>query len=68
MVITTCLKPLFCFADVTHRYDCVFWLGDLNFRLAVNRDHVFERLKHPGPETYQHLLQWDQLSQAKQKG
>ncbi|XP_050699159.1 phosphatidylinositol polyphosphate 5-phosphatase type IV-like isoform X2 [Eriocheir sinensis] len=54
--------------DVTHRYDCVFWLGDLNFRLAVNRDHVFERLKQGGPDTYQHLLQWDQLSQARQKG
>ncbi|XP_053642270.1 uncharacterized protein INPP5E isoform X2 [Cherax quadricarinatus] len=54
--------------DVTHRYDSVFWLGDLNFRLAVNRDHVFERLKKAGPETYQHLLQWDQLSQARHKG
>ncbi|XP_045623507.1 uncharacterized protein INPP5E isoform X2 [Procambarus clarkii] len=54
--------------DVTHRYDCVFWLGDLNFRLAVNRDHVFERLKKAGPETYQHLLQWDQLTQARRKG
>ncbi|KAG7161708.1 Inositol polyphosphate 5-phosphatase E-like [Homarus americanus] len=54
--------------DVTHRYDCVFWLGDLNFRLAVNRDHVFERLKNAGPEAYQHLLQWDQLSQARRKG
>lgn len=54
--------------DVTHRYDCVFWLGDLNFRLAVSRDHVFERLKHPGLETYKHLLQWDQLSQAQKKG
>ncbi|XP_042857451.1 inositol polyphosphate 5-phosphatase E-like isoform X3 [Penaeus japonicus] len=54
--------------DVTHRYDCVFWLGDLNFRLAVNREHVFERLKQPGLEAYQHLLQWDQLSQAQQKG
>ncbi|KAK8737230.1 hypothetical protein OTU49_004401 [Cherax quadricarinatus] len=53
--------------DVTHRYDSVFWLGDLNFRLAVNRDHVFERLKKAGPETYQHLLQWDQLSQARHK-
>uniref|UniRef100_A0A0P4VXJ4 Inositol polyphosphate-related phosphatase domain-containing protein n=2 Tax=Scylla olivacea TaxID=85551 RepID=A0A0P4VXJ4_SCYOL len=54
--------------DVTHRYDCVFWLGDLNFRLAVNRDHVFERLKTDTPDTYQHLLQWDQLSQARKKG
>ncbi|XP_037793685.1 inositol polyphosphate 5-phosphatase E-like isoform X5 [Penaeus monodon] len=54
--------------DVTHRYDCVFWLGDLNFRLAVSRDHVFERLKQPGREAYEHLLQWDQLSQAQQKG
>lgn len=54
--------------DVTHRYDCVFWLGDLNFRLAVSRDHVFERLKQPGQEAYEHLLQWDQLSQAQQKG
>lgn len=54
--------------DVTHRYDCVFWLGDLNFRLAVNRDHVFERLKADTPDTYQHLLQWDQLSQARKKG
>ncbi|XP_047482397.1 inositol polyphosphate 5-phosphatase E-like isoform X6 [Penaeus chinensis] len=54
--------------DVTHRFDCVFWLGDLNFRLAVSRDHVFERLKQPGREAYEHLLQWDQLSQAQQKG
>ncbi|XP_045117371.1 phosphatidylinositol polyphosphate 5-phosphatase type IV-like isoform X13 [Portunus trituberculatus] len=54
--------------DVTHRYDCVFWLGDLNFRLAVNRDHVFERLKTDTADTYQHLLQWDQLSQARKKG
>ncbi|KAK4287797.1 hypothetical protein Pmani_039144 [Petrolisthes manimaculis] len=54
--------------DVTYQYDSVFWLGDLNFRLAVNRDHVFEKLKNKKPDTYQHLMQWDQLSQARQKG
>ncbi|XP_064093024.1 inositol polyphosphate 5-phosphatase E-like isoform X2 [Macrobrachium nipponense] len=54
--------------DVTHRYDCVFWLGDLNFRLAVDRDYVLGKLKKPGNDTYQHLLQWDQLSQARNRG
>ncbi|KAK7080074.1 hypothetical protein SK128_011329, partial [Halocaridina rubra] len=53
---------------ITHRYDCVFWLGDLNFRLAMDRDEVFEKLKHSGPDTYQHLLQMDQLSQARKNG
>lgn len=58
----------FLFSDVTYQYDTVFWLGDLNFRLAVNRDHVFEKLKDKKSDTYQHLMQWDQLSQARQKG
>ncbi|XP_066940437.1 inositol polyphosphate 5-phosphatase E isoform X2 [Macrobrachium rosenbergii] len=54
--------------DVTHRYDCVFWLGDLNFRLAVDRDCVLGLLKKPGNDAYQRLLQWDQLSQARNRG
>lgn len=58
----------FFLSDVTYQYDTVFWLGDLNFRLAVNRDHVFEKLKDKKSDTYQHLMQWDQLSQARRKG
>ncbi|XP_068236175.1 inositol polyphosphate 5-phosphatase E isoform X2 [Palaemon carinicauda] len=54
--------------DVTCRYDYVFWLGDLNFRLAADRDYVLDELKKCGHDNYQHLMQWDQLSQARKKG
>lgn len=56
--------------DITKRFDCVFWLGDMNFRLVANRDHVLEKLQAgvQSPGTVQHLLQWDQLSCAKKKG
>ena len=53
-------------SDVTQRYDVVFWLGDLNFRLMGNRDDVIDLLNRNNTyETYEYLLLSDQLNDAK---
>lgn len=33
---------IFCISDVTQNFDCVFWCGDLNFRLAQPREEVIQ--------------------------
>lgn len=56
-------------ADITARFDCVFWLGDLNSRLQKDRYQVDELIK--GTEnvsaellSYDDIVQHDELKQA----
>ncbi|KAJ6653312.1 hypothetical protein lerEdw1_009341 [Lerista edwardsae] len=55
-------------ADVTTRFDHVFWFGDFNFRLSEERE-VVEQILSQGPETdVSRLLKYDQLTQEMEKG
>ncbi|KAJ7308441.1 hypothetical protein JRQ81_008990 [Phrynocephalus forsythii] len=48
-------------ADVTTRFDNVFWFGDFNFRLNENREVVEQILNHSCKTDVSKLLQHDQL-------
>jgi hypothetical protein len=57
--------------DVTARFDCVFWMGDLNFRLEKERERVDETVK--GLEaleipSYEDLTQYDELFKLRNEG
>ncbi|KAB7496992.1 inositol polyphosphate 5-phosphatase, partial [Armadillidium nasatum] len=56
--------------DVTNRFDIVFWLGDLNFRLAGPREEILERTKDSKTlrSNLQDILCFDQLNQSKNRG
>lgn len=54
-------------SDFTTRFDCVFWCGDFNFRLAENKARVegwIEQLRNGNKDDYNILLQHDQLNKA----
>ncbi|XP_058997060.1 phosphatidylinositol polyphosphate 5-phosphatase type IV isoform X3 [Mustela lutreola] len=55
-------------ADVTTRFDGVFWFGDFNFRLSGGRMAVEAILKQDLGEKVSALLQHDQLTQEMKKG
>ncbi|XP_053138073.1 phosphatidylinositol polyphosphate 5-phosphatase type IV isoform X2 [Hemicordylus capensis] len=55
-------------ADVTTRFDDVFWFGDFNFRLNEDREVVEQLLKRDGEVDVAPLLQHDQLLQEMEKG
>ncbi|CAD7667798.1 unnamed protein product [Nyctereutes procyonoides] len=55
-------------ADVTTRFDGVFWFGDFNFRLSGGRVAVEAILKQDLVEKVSALLQHDQLTQEMKKG
>ncbi|XP_026907531.1 phosphatidylinositol polyphosphate 5-phosphatase type IV isoform X1 [Acinonyx jubatus] len=55
-------------ADVTTRFDGVFWFGDFNFRLNGGRVAVEAILKQDLGEKVSALLQHDQLTQEMKKG
>ncbi|XP_048079194.1 phosphatidylinositol polyphosphate 5-phosphatase type IV isoform X1 [Ursus arctos] len=55
-------------ADVTTRFDGVFWFGDFNFRLSGGRVAVEAILKQDLGEKVSALLQHDQLTQEMRKG
>lgn len=65
------LKPHQYSSDVTERFDCVFWCGDLNFRLAQERLSVLNQIEvitqQPEPN-FEDLLRDDQLSQKMSQG
>lgn len=44
--------------DITDRFDTVFWMGDLNFRLEMSRLHAEWLVEQ---KNYKELLTWDQL-------
>lgn len=51
--------------DVTQNFDCVFWCGDLNFRLSQPREEVVNWVKHqqfPLPSPYK--MEMDQLTNS----
>ncbi|KAM5331624.1 phosphatidylinositol polyphosphate 5-phosphatase type IV isoform 2-T2 [Glossophaga mutica] len=55
-------------ADVTTRFDGVFWFGDFNFRLSGGRPAVEAILKQEPGASVPALLALDQLSREMKKG
>ena len=59
-------------ADVTGRFDCVFWLGDLNFRIEKARDqvdHLMEGINTTNESRdYEELVVHDELNRARNEG
>lgn len=55
-------------ADVTTRFDGVFWFGDFNFRLGAGRVAVEAILRQDPGASVPALLQLDQLTREMQKG
>ena len=55
-------------ADVTPRFDGVFWFGDFNFRLSGGRAAVEAMLKREAGASVQALLQHDQLAREMSRG
>lgn len=59
-VLTT--KTQYFRKDVTARYDCVFWSGDLNYRLTAERSVIIKMLNDPGKDASKKLMHGDQLT------
>lgn len=55
-------------ADVTTRFDQVFWFGDFNFRLSKDRVEVENIMKQTVGNDMSPLLQHDQLSKEMKEG
>lgn len=55
-------------ADVTTRFDGVFWFGDFNFRLSGGRVSVEAILRQDPGARVPALLQLDQLAREMQRG
>ncbi|KAM7093669.1 phosphatidylinositol polyphosphate 5-phosphatase type IV isoform 2-T2 [Molossus nigricans] len=55
-------------ADVTTRFDGVFWFGDFNFRLSGGRVSVEAILRQDGEASVPALLRLDQLSREMERG
>lgn len=55
-------------ADVTTRFDQVFWFGDFNFRLSKNRVDVETIMSRTVGGDMGHLLEHDQLSKEMKDG
>jgi hypothetical protein len=51
--------------DITDRYDTVFWMGDLNFRLDISRLHADWLVSR---KEYAQALEFDQLRNAMVRG
>ena len=57
--------------DVTSRFDCVFWMGDLNFRLEKEREKVDWLVKGAQGNTsakFETLLAHDELMRVRNEG
>lgn len=61
-------SPVCAPADVTTRFDGVFWFGDFNFRLSGGRVAVETILKQDLGVSVPALLQLDQLTREMKKG
>ncbi|EHB04822.1 72 kDa inositol polyphosphate 5-phosphatase [Heterocephalus glaber] len=55
-------------ADVTTRFDAVFWFGDFNFRLGGGRAAVEGALRQEREAAVRVLLQQDQLTREMKRG
>ena len=58
-------------ADVTNRFDRVFWFGDFNFRIQKSRDtvdRIMGRFARNQPMIIRDLLQHDQLNEIFERG
>lgn len=55
-------------ADVTTRFDQVFWFGDFNFRLSKPRAEVEAIIKRTAGGDMGPLLEHDQLSKEMKEG
>lgn len=55
-------------ADVTTRFDEVFWFGDFNFRLSQDRGRVEAILNQIAGKNMDALLQHDQLCKEMKDG
>ncbi|XP_070582202.1 phosphatidylinositol polyphosphate 5-phosphatase type IV-like [Ptychodera flava] len=57
--------------DVTSKFDFVFWCGDMNFRLAEERDKVdklISKMHNEDSVNFEQLLKHDQLTKCRDKG
>ncbi len=57
--------------DLTQRFDCVFWFGDLNFRLDIDIKEVMKIINKPKDITkvsLNYFKQCDQLNDIMKKG
>lgn len=56
-------------SDVTQNFDCVFWCGDLNFRLALPREEIIQWIsKTTFPQENPINLEHDQLRMTLNEG
>ena len=56
---------------MTARFDCVFWMGDLNFRLEKERDRVdnaMNALTEQDIPSYEDLMKHDELFRVRNEG
>jgi hypothetical protein len=51
--------------DITSQFDYVFWCGDLNYRIDMERDRVLQLISS---KDYPTLLDYDQLNIQKKAG
>lgn len=49
--------------DISDKFDCVFWCGDLNFRIEQNRDYVIREVQDG-----MSVLEFDQLNYLRKEG
>jgi phosphatidylinositol-bisphosphatase len=52
-------------ADLLNQFDHVFWCGDLNYRIDIERDKVMELIQQ---KNYPALLEKDQLNTQRKLG
>lgn len=65
------LNPKYESKDVTERFDCVFWFGDLNFRLEIDGQQVKNIINRPNDLAKVSLTRFrdsDQLTNIMDKG
>ncbi|MEQ2182100.1 hypothetical protein GOODEAATRI_018640 [Goodea atripinnis] len=66
--VISCGKLFVIAADVTTRFDQVFWFGDFNFRLSKDRADVETIMKRTVGGDMSPLLEHDQLSKQMKDG
>ncbi|XP_039269393.2 phosphatidylinositol polyphosphate 5-phosphatase type IV-like isoform X1 [Styela clava] len=54
--------------DVTTRFDCTFWFGDLNFRVSQPHEIMHQEVNNPDNYNFKEVLKGDQLIATKKRG